>query len=118
MIIVDLKKTVERNENFRNVVATGKFSQMVAMSIPEGTDIGEETHPDTDQIILVVDGEGEAIINKESHPIHEDDVIFVPAGSVHNIRNNGDESLKLLSIYAPAEHAEGTVHPTKSDATE
>ena len=28
----------------------------------------------------------------------------------------GDEALRLFTIYAPPQHAEGTVHRTKADA--
>jgi mannose-6-phosphate isomerase-like protein (cupin superfamily) len=30
--------------------------------------------------------------------------------------NTGDEPLKLFTVYAPAQHAPGTVHATKADA--
>ena len=34
----------------------------------------------------------------------------------HNVVNTGNKPLKLYSIYAPADHPWGTVHPTKADA--
>ncbi|HEX7679573.1 MAG TPA: cupin domain-containing protein, partial [Thermoanaerobaculia bacterium] len=42
--------------------------------------------------------------------------IVVPAGARHNVRNTGLQPLKLYTIYAPPEHAEGTVRATKADA--
>jgi hypothetical protein len=33
-----------KNDNFREVVFTGTKSQLVVMSIPVNTDVGEETH--------------------------------------------------------------------------
>jgi mannose-6-phosphate isomerase-like protein (cupin superfamily) len=44
--------------------------------------------------------------------------IFVPAGTRHNIKNTGKKPLKLYTLYAPPEHADGTVHRTKADADE
>lgn len=116
MYAEDIKKLTEENTNFRTVLHTGKYSQIVAMSIPVGGDIGEETHQNTDQMLFFIDGDGEAILNGESRKVEEDDVVFVPAGTTHNFKNTGDEDLKLFTVYAPAEHADGTVHKTKADA--
>lgn len=112
----DLKKIVKENTNFRTVLVTGVHSQLVAMNIAIGEDIGEEVHQDVDQIIYIFDGECEAIINGESQMMEEHDVVFVPAGAVHNFKNVGDEALKLFTVYSPPEHADGTIHATKADA--
>jgi mannose-6-phosphate isomerase-like protein (cupin superfamily) len=32
------------------------------------------------------------------------------------VTNTGDRPLRLYSVYAPPEHAHGTVHVTKDDA--
>jgi mannose-6-phosphate isomerase-like protein (cupin superfamily) len=112
----DLEKLAEENTNFRKVLYTGKYSQIVAMNIPVGEDIGEEVHPDTDQILYFVDGDCEAIVNGEVTHAGEDDVVFVPAGAKHNFKNTGDEDLKLFTIYAPPHHPDGTIHATKKDA--
>ena len=38
------------------------------------------------------------------------------AGTRHNIVNTDDEKLRLFTVYAPPQHAPGTVHETKADA--
>lgn len=86
------------------------------MAIPAGEDIGEEVHPNVDQILILIDGEGEAILDGETKAVKEHDVVFVPAGVTHNIKNTDDEELKLFTTYAPPEHPDGTVHKTKEDA--
>lgn len=116
MFLEDIKKLTKENSNFRKVLYTGKHSQIVAMSISVGGDIGEETHPNTDQILFIVDGEGEAIVQGITRRIEEHDVIFVPAGTLHNFRNTCDEDLKLFTVYSPPAHPDGTIHPTKADA--
>lgn len=115
MYAEDIKKLTKENTNFRTVLHTGAHSQIVAMSIPVGQDIGEEAH-DVDQMLFFVDGKCEAVLNGESRVVEEHDVVFVPAGTTHNFINVGDEDLKLFTVYAPAEHADGTVHATKEDA--
>lgn len=116
MFAEDIKKLTKENTNFRKVLHTGIQSQIVAMCIPVGGDIGEEVHPDTDQILFFVDGDGEAVLNGEARLIGEHDVVFVPAGVVHNFQNVGDEDLKLFTVYAPPHHKDGTINKTREDA--
>ena len=118
MFLEDIKKLTKENTNFRKVLYTGTHCQVVAMSIPIGEDIGEETHPNTDQVLFFVEGEGEEILNGESKKVEEHDVVFVSAGTRHNFKNTGDEDLKLFTVYAPPEHPDGTTHKTKKDAEE
>ncbi len=116
MFADNYKAMARENANFRQVLHTGKYSQVVAMSLPPGGDIGEETHQTTDQIFLIADGEGEAIVGSETREIEKKDLVFVPAGTLHNIKNTGDENLKLITIYAPPAHPDGTIHATKEEA--
>lgn len=44
------------------------------------------------------------------------DVVFVPAGSRHNLINTGLQDLRLFTVYAPPEHKDGTIHHRKADA--
>jgi mannose-6-phosphate isomerase-like protein (cupin superfamily) len=106
----------EQSTDFRRVLWTGENSQLVTMTIPPGGEIGEETHPHTDQLLAFVSGKGEAIIAGESEQITQGDLFVVPAGTVHNFRNTGVDPLVLWTMYAPPEHAEGTVHATKEEA--
>ena len=106
----------EQSSDFRRVVWTGRQSQLVVMTIPPGGEIGEETHPQTDQILAFVSGAGEADVAGETTSIGPGDLVVVPAGTLHNFRNTGDAPLVLYTVYAPPEHAEGTVHATKDEA--
>jgi hypothetical protein len=40
----------------------------------------------------------------------------VPAGTNHNVINMGGVPLKLYTLYAPPNHRDGVVHPTRADA--
>ncbi|HPZ32335.1 MAG TPA: hypothetical protein PLB80_01655 [Methanoculleus sp.] len=51
------KDTVE-NTDFRRVLYTGKFSQLVLMCLKPGEEIGEEVHDDIDQFFRFEEGEG------------------------------------------------------------
>lgn len=105
-----------QNDDFRREVVTGQHSQVVLMSIPEGQDIGEEVHNDVDQTLVFVAGEGEAVLNGQRSRVTPNTLYFVPAGTRHNFINTGQGALKLFTLYAPPEHAAGTVHHTKAEA--
>jgi len=112
----DIVSLAKQNEYFRQEVVTGTHSQVVLMSIPPGQEIGEEIHPDVDQVLIFVSGEGEAVLNDEHSTVTTNSLCFVPAGTKHNFINTGTTDLKLYTVYAPPEHAPGTVHKTKAEA--
>ena len=114
--IHDIKDKARENTYFRQVLSTGEHTQIVVMNITVGEDIGEETHPDTDQVLYFVDGEGKAILNGEEINFEEDDIFLVKAGTKHNFINTGDEDLKIITAYSPPHHPDGTIHKTKADA--
>jgi len=104
------------NPDFRRVLWTGKHSQIVAMTIPVGGEIGEEVHENTDQILTFVSGAGEADLAGHTHDIGGGDQCAVPAGTRHNFRNTGDEPLVLYTAYSPPEHAIDGAYATKEEA--
>ena len=114
--VADIKKSAKHNEYFRKVIVTGAKSQLVVMSLQPGEDIGMEVH-DGDQVIYVVDGEGFAILGDAKKDVEKGSIVFVPAGTKHNVGSSGDEALKLFTIYAPPQHAAGLVQPKKGEAT-
>ena len=113
---VDIARAARDNQAFRREVMTGEHEQVVVMTIPPGGEIGEEVHPDTDQVLAFVDGQGEAQLDDVATPVGPNDLVFVRAGTKHNFINTGDGPLRLITIYAPPEHAPGTVHQTKEEA--
>jgi mannose-6-phosphate isomerase-like protein (cupin superfamily) len=112
----DIVKRAKANSYFREVLATGPHSQVVVMSIPPGSDIGEEVHDDVDQTLVFVQGDGEAILDGQKSAVSTDRLVHVPAGTRHNFVNTGKVDLRLYTIYAPPEHKPGTIHKTKAEA--
>ena len=106
------------NTDFRRVLYTGKHLQLVLMTLQPGDDIGEEVHDGHDQFFRIESGKGEVLIDGTRHAVEDDDAVIVPAGARHNVTNTGDAPLKLYTLYAPPEHKDGVIHPTKADASE
>lgn len=114
--IVDILARARANPNFREVIATGPHAQVVVMSIPPAGEIGEEVHETLDQVLVIVDGEADTIVEGVPTPVREGELILVPAGTRHNVVNRGTRDLRLYTIYAPPGHAAGTVHQTREEA--
>ncbi|MGZ4119890.1 MAG: cupin domain-containing protein [Actinomycetota bacterium] len=112
----DIVASAKSNDAFRRVLITGAHSQVVLMTLPPEGEIGEEVHANVDQTLVFVEGEGSAILAGETTRVHAGSLAFVPAGTKHNFVNTGPEPLRLYTVYAPPQHAPGTVHQTKADA--
>jgi len=115
--VVDIEKETKKNTDFRRVLYTGKYSQLVLMSIKPGEEIGEETHKDVDQFFRFEEGEGKVIIDGVEHRVKDGNAVIVPAGAKHNVINTSKRvNLKLYTIYSPPEHQDGVVRHTKKEA--
>lgn len=111
-----IETATRQNTFFRQVLFTADNLQLVLMSLKPNEDIGMEVH-DVDQFFRFEQGEGEVIIDNETFPVADGDVVVVPAGSEHNIRNvSATQRLQLYTIYAPPHHPDGTIHQTKAEA--
>ena len=113
-----IEKLTEKNKYFRQVLYTGKFAQLVLMSLLPGEEIGNEVHKTVDQFFRIEEGEAKFVLNgKEQHQALAGDAVIVPAGTFHNVINTSKRGrLKLYTIYSPPNHPEGTVHKTKAEA--
>lgn len=114
----DILRLARENENFRQVLFTTERSQLVLMSLKPNEEIGEEVHEGTDQVLAFAGGEGEAVIEGNRSPVGAGTVVVVPGGTRHNFVNTGTTSLKLVTVYTPPEHPDGTTHRTKKEADE
>ena len=121
-MIINIERLTEINPNYRTAIWTGNHMQMTLMNIPVGGDIGLENHPDTDQFIRIESGYGLVEMGESKQNLNVKvkvdgmDAFIIPAGTWHNLSNIGRIPLKLYSIYAPPNHAKGTIHETKEIA--
>lgn len=113
----NIEKDTLANSNFRHVLYTGKYSQLVLMNLKPGEEIGEEVHKTVDQFFRFEKGEGVVSIDGVKHKVTDGDAVIVPAGAKHNVTNTSKtKELKLYTIYSPPEHQDGTIRKTKAEA--
>ena len=113
-----IEKLTEKNNYFRQVLFTGKHTQLVVMCLQKGEEIGNEVHPNTDQFFRIEEGEAKFVFNStEEHNVKSGDAVVVPAGTWHNVINTSkSKQLKLYTLYSPPNHPDGTIHKNKAEA--
>lgn len=113
----NIEKETLQNKNFRKVLYTSKYSQLVLMSLQPGEEIGMEIHKENDQFFRFESGNGKCIIDSNEYMVKDGDAVIVPAGAEHNVINISDtELLNLYTIYSPPNHKDGIVRATKTEA--
>lgn len=115
--VTDIERDTLENEDYRRVLYTGKYMQLVLMTLQPGEDIGLETHEGHDQFIRIEAGTGYAQLDNERRDLKDGSIVVIPSGAEHNVVNTSDsEPLRLYTLYSPPEHEDGTVQKTKADA--
>jgi len=114
---IDIETETVKNTEFRRVLYTSNFSQLVLMCLKPGEEIGAEVHDDVDQFFRFEEGEGVVVIDGVEHAVKDGSAVIVPNGANHNVINTSKTAdLKLYTIYSPPEHRDGVVHKTSEEA--
>lgn len=59
----------------------------------------EHTHPDHDEIILFLNGIGiQTVGDEEAYEVHDNDMVYIPAGIPHSIKNISNQPLKMVIV--------------------
>jgi len=114
--VANIEDLTEENHDFRQVLYTGQHLQLVLMALKPGQDIGSETHATHDQFFRIEKGRGEIVIDGTATPVKSGDGIIVPAGALHNLKNTGEKTLRLYTLYGPPNHIDHLMQATKSEA--
>ena len=64
---------------------------------------GRHNHPGAEEIIYVISGEGEQMVDDQPPvKIGPGSCVFIPDGIYHATHNTGSEPMRLIIVYAPA----------------
>ena len=75
-------------------------TQMMVRTAVKGTRIGTHFHTVSDEIVIVVGGRGDILVNGEWKPVKAGDVHVCPRGIVHDTRAL-EENLQYISVFTP-----------------
>jgi len=113
----NIEKDTLKNKNFRKVLYTSAYSQLVLMSLQPKEEIGAETHPENDQFLRFEGGKGKVLIDGNEYLVKDGDAVVIPAGAEHNVINTSAKTkLKIYTIYSPPHHKDQIVRKTKEEA--
>jgi oxalate decarboxylase/phosphoglucose isomerase-like protein (cupin superfamily) len=77
------------------------------VSLQPGQGHARHNHPEAEEIIFVVSGTGEQMVEDERgepvrQPVHPGCTVYVPKARFHATRNTGGEPMRLFVVYTPA----------------
>ena len=59
------------------------------------------SHPDGEELLYFVSGEGKVYVDGEIRPVRAGSLVLFEKGSVHMTRNSGAEEMKVVCFFAP-----------------
>ena len=68
---------------------------------PGGTTAAPHTHEKEEEIIYILSGTGAIVSAEKEAPLGPGAAVFIPPGLEHKIRVDGDEPLKLVTLFSP-----------------
>lgn len=91
----------------------GKFCSCCIMRVEPGQTVSPaHCHPDGEEMLYIIHGEGKVYIDGMIYPFSEGSVVMFEKGKIHMVRNSGSEELKVACFFAPASNLdEYEFHP-------
>ena len=105
------RANAETNEGYPGVPRTtlvgaenGAHSLWVGhLEIGPGSSVTTHIHPDTEEAMVIVEGELEAILGDEVVILGPGDTVLAPAGIKHGFVNRSGENAALLAVFPKTE---------------
>ncbi len=91
-------------------------SMVMIRTAGKGTAAGSHYHAATDEMVLVIGGSGELLLNGKWTPVKAGDIHVNPRGNVHDARAL-NEDLRFISVFTPALPPGGDVNMIPAGAT-
>ena len=79
---------------------------------PGGTLAAAHTHAAEEEIIYILSGAGAILAGQQEVRLEPGVAVFIPPGLQHQIRGDGPESLRLITLFSPP-ITPGAYDPTK-----
>ena len=75
--------------------------------VPPGQGHARHNHPGAEEIIFIIKGSGEQMVEDEAgNPVTRDVgpgcTVFIPESRFHATQNTGDEPMEIFVVYSPA----------------
>lgn len=91
-------RRVHRPWGYYESIDMGERFQVKRIVVLPGGVLSLQRHRHRSEHWVVVRGTAEVTIEKDSKPVHENESIYVPIGSVHRLANKGKIALELIEV--------------------
>jgi mannose-6-phosphate isomerase-like protein (cupin superfamily) len=71
------------------------------VDVPPGAEQRAHSHPDSEQVYVIVRGRGRMSVAGDIEEVGEGDLVFIPPATSHAIENDGAETLVYVAAAAP-----------------
>lgn len=94
---------IDKAKEWFEVLQTEKRTQTAMMTLEAGRATGgkAEAHKNSDQVLLVLQGELNGEVGDERTQLGKGDVIIIPAGVKHRFSNDREKTAVTFNVYAP-----------------
>jgi mannose-6-phosphate isomerase-like protein (cupin superfamily) len=71
------------------------------VDVPAGAEQRAHSHPDSEQVYVIVRGRGRMSVAGDVEEVGEGDLVFIPPATSHGIVNDGAETLVYIAAASP-----------------
>ena len=71
------------------------------VDVPPGAEQRAHSHPDSEQVYVIVRGTGRMRVAGDNEQVTEGDLVFIPPGAEHGIVNDSPDPLVYISAASP-----------------
>lgn len=98
-----ISENVHQFGDWFEIMTETSRSQVAMMRLDAGKASGDhpESHPRSDQILLVLEGEVEGEIAAERRVLKKGEFVLIAAGTPHRFVNKGPKTALTFNVYAP-----------------
>jgi mannose-6-phosphate isomerase-like protein (cupin superfamily) len=99
-------KNINDATDWFEVLQTTQRTQVAMMTLKQGKSSGSKTegHENSDQVLLVLEGEVEGEIGDDTITMGKGDVVIIPAGTKHKFTNRSSADVVTFNTYSPQEY--------------
>jgi mannose-6-phosphate isomerase-like protein (cupin superfamily) len=80
--------------------STKDFTMLISLISPD-SETNYHAHDESGEIMYVLSGRGECIIEGKTYGLEPDTAVYIPLGVRHQIKNASDEGMKIICVFIP-----------------
>ncbi len=102
-------RNINEAKDWFEVLQTSERSQTAMMTLASGKSSGEtaEAHEDSDQVLLILEGELIGEVGDEHLSLKKGDVVTIPSGVKHRFTNRSRKRTVTFNVYSPPAYPVG-----------